>query len=269
MNPFETKKVELQQFFSILHPIQKDHYDNQLHAKTTLWNAYHECCLTINEISGICYHVIGDEVYAVPKFIKGADKSLREYIVGKHRESIFSNDKSDYTENFGLRNYWELGDFIILKNLQKFTDPHKIMYRALLVANMVLNRSPRILGVVCGPMSTGIKTVEENFRIFNRTVYKVGQQMDIFNQLPFERPFNRVHQLLHSTHKHLLVDGKSSPYIIEQFYRKIFLREDKVWLPSFIHNWESSTGADIEHKIFTAISAEIIQLEEGFEKDLF
>ena len=111
-------------------------------------------------------------------------------------------------------------------------------------------------------------SIEENFKVFVKTVFKVGQKLPLFNQLPFEPGFHVVHQLIKDDPK-LCPNGSSSKFFIDHFYEKLFCFSDKEWFPHFIHGYEHSTGAMIEKKIFTELGSTIHPLRKGFADRLF
>jgi hypothetical protein len=232
-----------------------------------LWDDFVECCFTTNEVKGIRYYLIDDKVYIAPDLLEKADNGFYTTIFGEKKEWLYTKEAIHSVDLFGLRKYWTLGDFIMLKRLESFTDPMRIMIEARAIAKNVLSRSPETLAIVCGPMSTGMKSVPENFKIFARTVYKVGQEMDIFNQLPFEPLFGKVHEMIADLPLSLI--GGISQYFIDNFYNHIFEYSGKIWKPHFIHDWTYSTGAKLENRTFNRLGSEITYLEEGYERKLF
>ena len=226
-----------------------------------------EASLQTNEVKAIQFQQVDNLLYCFPIIQKEAftttvhrilwNKTLSG-VVGKFQKSTASMD-------FKLRKYWTLQDFIELEQLEKLDNPKLILQKALIVAKRVLRRSPKNLGVVCGPISTGTKSVKENLRIFNRTMYKISQTMNVFNQLPFESLFARVHELLKKPeYVHLMVEGSSSLFFMRNFYDAVFA-VNKNWKPHFIHGWKHSTGAKDEHRIFTLLNSPIVYLKKGFD----
>ena len=169
---------------------------------------------------------------------------------------------------FQMRNFWTKEDYTELLSLMDIQDPFEIMNRSLLVAQEILARSPQKLGVVCGPMSSGKLSIPENFDVFIKTVFKIGQKMPMFNQLPFEPGFGVVHDLI-KHNPELCPQGSSSKFFIDHFYERLFCESDKQWSAHFIYGFEHSKGAMMEHQIFTDLGSSIHPLREGFADKLF
>lgn len=166
---------------------------------------------------------------------------------------------------FGHRTYWEQRDLDRIYAIEAYDDPFKIMNESFDLALEIITRAPRELGIVCGPISSGTKSVEENISIFARTVFKIGQEMPIFNQLPFEPGFAKAHDAIVGNEK-LCPGGSSSKFFIEHFYEKLFRLPGMKWTASFIYGYRHSTGAMIEHEILSGLGSKIIELPQGFEK---
>lgn len=65
------------------------------------------------------------------------------------------------------------------------------------IAEDVLRKMPSPIGQVCGPISTGgAGSVEKNLKRFEKTIIELQQQgIEIFDQVPFEIPMQRIKNL--------------------------------------------------------------------------
>lgn len=174
---------------------------------------------------------------------------------------------TDWKENphHGVHYYngWKEETFEKLEALRNSQDPLHIMKHSFYVACDILAELPFELGIVCGPISTGKRSVEENLEIFNNTVIKISNEMPIFNQVPFEPVFLPVHELVKNNQEFCSTAGRTSEFFINHFYVHVFTAGKK-WKSHFIHGWESSVGAVMEHEILTELKSEIIYLPEDF-----
>lgn len=160
--------------------------------------------------------------------------------------------------------WWDEQMFEVLENAKKHPGVLTAINDSLNVGKKLLKELPKKLGVVCGPISTGKKSVEENLKIFELTIIKISDEMPIFNQMPFEPVFENIHKLVVED-KDLCPSGKTSEFFINYFYREIFI-SNKNWVPHFIHGWDHSIGAVMEHDMFTQLGSEIVYLPEDFVK---
>jgi hypothetical protein len=174
----------------------------------------------------------------------------------------FEDWKNNTTQGLYYYKYWDEEMFESLKRAKTFKKPLTIMDESLKVARELLNRLPSKLGVVCGPISTGKRSVEENLKIFGLIVLDISNKMPIFNQMPFEPVFEDIHSMV-INNKEFCPSGKSSEFFIDYFYREVFL-SGKEWAPHFIDGWEYSVGAVMEHDIFTQLGSDIVYLPENF-----
>lgn len=158
--------------------------------------------------------------------------------------------------------WWNEEMFETIERIKKYPGLLTTMNDSLNLAKVLLKGLPKKLAIVCGPISTGKRSVEENLKIFDLTVQKVSDDMPVFNQMPFEPIFENIHKLVIED-KDLCPSGKSSEFFINYFYREIFLSK-KDWVPHFIYGWESSVGATMEHEIFVQLKRDIIYLPEDF-----
>jgi hypothetical protein len=161
--------------------------------------------------------------------------------------------------------YFEQWDQSMVDELEALyfsEDAMVIMEKSSSIAKAYLKKLPHQLGIVCGPISTGKYSVEKNLEIFNQTVVEISNRMPIFNQMPFEPLFAKVHDLI-KDNKELCPNNKTSKFFIDHFYEGIFY-SSKEWRPHFIAGWEHSIGAAMEHAIFTKLKSEIVYLSEDF-----
>lgn len=141
--------------------------------------------------------------------------------------------------------YWKPEDMEALEQAQSFGELSKIAMR-------ILNRMPQPVGQVCGPISTGNKSIEENLKVFNETVQQlVDEGKTIFDQIPFEDYIFR-----------LLETGKGSrekDQLLNEFYLPLF-ESGLVKTFYFIPGWKSSHGATWEHEQAKRLGIEIVYL---------
>ncbi len=267
MVPYIFQQNKLKDRFISAHPhLGHPLYDNVSDA----FRDYVYACIETNEIVSIEFlDVDAVGFFGMPYFIEGFDqhsvqKSLMEdfpfpgHVFGV-REGVLK---------FEMRNNWLKKDFDKLLSLTDLNDPELIMKESFLVACDILSRSPNELAIVCGPISSGSKSVGENLEVFNKTVFKVGQKMSLFNQMPFEPVFHVAHGIIKDDSR-LCPNGNSSKFFIENFYEKLFHLPGRKWLPHFIDGYQESTGAMMEHQIFTKLGSKIQPLIPGFEKRFF
>lgn len=264
MVPLQKNIEKIRQILNVINPTKFDitSFKNTGYFKTLL-----EYCLQTNEIVGINFEEYEHKIYCVPMVHSDVfDKTTSGALWGIDMNRIIQTSRHVDSMMFTHRQYWEIQDLRDLEKLETMQNPEQMLFQAFLVAKRILNRSPEKLAIVCGPISTGPKGVEENLKIFNRTVYKLGQQMPLFNQLTFERLFGKAHELLHlPQHRHFLVGKSSSRFFIDHFYLLLFAL-NKEWNPHFIYGWEESDGANDEYRIFRAKNSPIVLLDEGFDE---
>lgn len=146
--------------------------------------------------------------------------------------------------------------------LKDIIDTISLMKQATEIALAILTKLPQTLGIVCGPISSGKRSLQEQLHVFDLTVQKVSNTMPVFNQMPFEPIFGLVHERIKNDET-LCPMNQTSKFFIDNFYRKVFF-SGKEWVAHFIHDWEHSVGASIEHEIFTSLKSEIIYLPANF-----
>ena len=123
------------------------------------------------------------------------------------------------------------------------------------VALAVIERMPRPLVQVCGPISTGgAGSLEENLRRFNEAISflkKEGQH--VFDQMPFEASIQKIKDIEEPNAKYAMG-------ILEQFYLPIF-ETKAIEVFYFLPNWESSTGARWEREQAERLGMNIIDFD--------
>ncbi len=260
----EHQATLLKNAFFECHPLSGYPCDDAL---TTNFNTYLELCFSTNEITGISFYQVGSDFFAIPKGIDLIrEKFIWEQILLHHFVNPHSLVKPDRVIKFGIKEYWTLEDFEALENLKSFSDPILVMKSLFSIALRILNRSPQALATVCGPMSSGTRSVEENIKIFNRTLFRLGQRIPVFNVMPFEPIFHMVHMLVEDD-KSLCPNGSSSKFFIDHFYSKVYAIKKK-WSPHFIGGWENSIGATMEHDIFRNLKCKPFYLQDNYHVKL-
>lgn len=132
------------------------------------------------------------------------------------------------------------------------------------VANVVLDRMPESsIFQVCGPISTGKRTVEENILVFVKTIEVLFEnQLEVFNQMPFEKKMGELQK------EWYLKNPGASYYmpLLEEFYKPIF-ETGKIKKMVFIPGWEHSFGASWEHDQANQLGIDIIYLPDNWVVD--
>jgi hypothetical protein len=143
--------------------------------------------------------------------------------------------------------YWTEEDKIALKAAQFFPDLAGIALR-------VLARMPKPIAHVCGPISTGgVGSIKGNLAVFDATIdYLIAQGINVFDQVPFEVPVFRIIGAKRGS--------RENNMLLNQFYLPIF-ESGHVSKLYFIHGWESSEGANWEHRQAQRLGMEIEYLE--------
>ncbi|MFY9461760.1 MAG: DUF4406 domain-containing protein [Candidatus Sungiibacteriota bacterium] len=115
----------------------------------------------------------------------------------------------------------------------------------------ILRRMPQPVGMVCGPITTGGVTVEENLAALAKGIdERIRGGKNIFIQLFFEAAMHRI---------------KNTPYyrdgnhLLETFYQPLF-KAGLIKTLYFLPNWRSSDGATWEHEQALRLNMEIAYL---------
>jgi len=142
--------------------------------------------------------------------------------------------------------YWTEEDKAALAAAQDFPDLTAIAFR-------VLNRMPKPIAQVCGPISSGgYGSLEKNLAAFDATIdHLIAQKLNIFDQIPFERPMFRIIGQNRDELRHKL---------LTDFYLPIF-EAGLISRLYFMHGWESSHGATWEFEQAKRLGMEIVYLE--------
>ena len=139
--------------------------------------------------------------------------------------------------------YWTPEDLLELETAETVAS----MYS---VARRVIDRMPKPIVEVCGPIASGgLGNIEANLGLFNRTIQELQVQgLHVFDQMPFEIPMqNLKKKLAHPSE------------ILEGFYLPLFESKDISTL-YFIPNWQSSVGSNWEHDKGEKLGIKIVYL---------
>lgn len=129
--------------------------------------------------------------------------------------------------------YWQDHHFAKLNGLNDFAEMFAL-------ALNILDTIPSPITQICGPITTGALTLEENVLVFKQTITALAQQgHTVFNQMPFQNAMERIC-------KKLEVQGYPME-ILDEFYLPLF-ESGKIRILYFIPGWEQSTGARWEHE---------------------
>lgn len=129
--------------------------------------------------------------------------------------------------------FWNEKDFADLEKAKSIKDLY-------VIADRIIDRMPKPIIQVCGPLSTGGKSVEENLLFFKNSIKKLQEKnLYVFDQMPFEPS---MHQLIlkHSKDKYM-------EDILNDFYLPIF-ESKKISKLCFLPGWQLSYGASWEHE---------------------
>lgn len=150
------------------------------------------------------------------------------------------------------RKYWTKKNLSDLENARTYSDLGKVAFD-------VLGSMPQPIGQVCGPISTGgVCSIEENLKIFDRTIMKLTEEGNaIFDQMPFQYQMGKLRA------KSALPQNETNTLLLENFYLPIF-QSGIVRKFFFIHGWKSSYGARWEHERAGEFGASISYLPRHF-----
>lgn len=141
------------------------------------------------------------------------------------------------------RKYWADIDFSDLEKSNNIKDLY-------LIAERIIDRMPKPISSVCGPIGTGgVGSVEGNLEIFNKNIIELQDRgINVFDQMPFEQKMQKF--------KISLGEEYCRKSIVDDFYTKIFESGfDSNFY--FIKNWESSKGACWEHDMAKRLGIKI------------
>jgi hypothetical protein len=127
------------------------------------------------------------------------------------------------------------------------------------VAFTILERMPRPIVEVCGPMSTGgVGTLEGNLARFRQAIVVLSRRgYNVFDQLPFQAEMLRIIQSRH------VAKGSYCWEILEEFYRPIFT-SGLIAQAFFLPDWRTSTGARWERSQAVLARIPMSQLLESW-----
>jgi hypothetical protein len=124
------------------------------------------------------------------------------------------------------------------------------------IAFRVLGRMPLGACMICGPITTGGVSLEENLARFNRAIDILAMcGENVFTQMPFEIPMQRIRVGTDSY--------QSGALLLNTFYLPIF-QSGKVTRLCFLPDWQTSNGAKWEHG-----HAEELAIERKYFRDDF
>ncbi|MDO8590486.1 MAG: DUF4406 domain-containing protein [bacterium] len=129
--------------------------------------------------------------------------------------------------------YWTLEDF---ENLKKA----ETMAELLNIALAILDRMPKPVSLVSGPISTGGRgSTSQNLKVFAEAIEALAKTGEtVFNQLPFEDKFSELSRRSKLSYFMLVLDDFFLPILKSG-------KIDKIW---FMPGWETSTGAKWEYE---------------------
>lgn len=145
-----------------------------------------------------------------------------------------------------MPDYFTLQDKEILIRAKRFSELYP-------VARGILERMPKPIGQVCGPISTGgTGSREKNLERMIKTIEALTLQgFIIFNQMPFQDSMARIISFYKE-------DGPMR--LLEEFYLPLF-ESGLVATLYFLPDWKTSRGASWEHAQALRLDIRIIYLE--------
>ena len=142
------------------------------------------------------------------------------------------------------KKYWEEKDW---QDLEK-AESMKELY---LIAERIINRMPKPIVQVCGPIANGgLGSIEANLNAFNQTIKGLQNKgVNVFDQMPFEEPMQVFK-------KKAVIKEEVFKSIMEDFYLPIF-KSGLISTFYFMPSWQTSLGSKWEHKKAKALGIEI------------
>lgn len=121
------------------------------------------------------------------------------------------------------------------------------------IAMRVIARIGPPMEIVCGPISSGgTKSLQGNLEILKSHIELLEYRgIKIFNQWPFEEAFWRI--IGDKTY------FKGGSHLLDAFYLPIF-KSGFITTLNFVPNWESSFGAQWEHRQALKLNLDIVYL---------
>ena len=152
--------------------------------------------------------------------------------------------------------YWQEQHYQALKSARSYNDLSAI-------ALDILGAMPQPVGEVCGPISSGGRSIEENLAVFSKVNDKLTREGKyIVDLVPFEiamRAMKRESGLSHIEANLALLEG---------FYLPIF-KSGKVSELYFIPGWQASHGASWERDRALEFNIKIIDLSEEWMREIW
>lgn len=144
------------------------------------------------------------------------------------------------------KKYWRDKDWADLDRSESVKDLY-------VIANRILERMPKNLSQVCGPISTGGKgNVRDNLLEFNKKIIELQEKgLNVFDQMPFEDP---MHRMMTNFSKEEYMEN-----ILTDFYLPLF-ESGRISELYFLPDWESSHGANWEHKQAKRLGIKIVYI---------
>ena len=144
------------------------------------------------------------------------------------------------------KKYYEEKDWQDVENAKSMVDLY-------VVAKRIIERMPKPIVEVCGPLANGgLGSFEANLHAFNETIKKLQNQgLSVFDQVPLEDSMQRLKR---ENDLSKLIES-----IQNDFYLPIF-KSGVVSALYFIPGWESSNGARWEHEVAKELGIKIVYL---------
>lgn len=148
----------------------------------------------------------------------------------------------------------ENGNKFILTEADKKDINHAKTFRELVIIGLrLISRMKQPVVQVCGPISTGGSgSVKDNLKSLSKTIRRLSNDgLSVFNQLPFERAFNRIM-------KNYKTNGYDTP-ILKEFYKPIF-DSGKIKRIYLLPGWQRSVGSKWEYNYAKKLGIKTILL---------
>jgi hypothetical protein len=141
------------------------------------------------------------------------------------------------------KQYWEPEDWEDLEAVKSIADMYTI-------ASRVIERMPKRIVSVCGPIASGGKgSLEANLAFFNESICKLQEQgLSVFDQMPFEMPMQDLKKIV------------APMAILNEFYLPLF-ESERIETFYFLPSWETSLGATWEHEQVIRLGKPIVYIE--------
>ena len=143
-----------------------------------------------------------------------------------------------------MLNYITLQDFVEIEAAETFEELRDIAFR-------ILRLMPQPVGMVCGPITSGGGTPEENLAALAKGVdEQIRGGKNIFSQLFFE---TAMYWIISTPYYR---DGN---HLLETFYQPLF-EAGLIKTLYFLPTWQSSDGAMWEHEQAIRLGMEVVYL---------